>query len=171
MYDAAMNRRPKTARGRGTGDNPPNRFDKRVVHFEPGPDASPSRPKTQFIPDHARSIIATNQSPDIHFDASVNPYRGCEHGCIYCYARPSHEFLGYSAGLDFETKILVKKDAPDLLRRELTSTRWAPQVIAISGVTDPYQPVERKMGPNNGTLSGFSTAAFRRPPGPQLELF
>ena len=76
---------------------------------------------------------------------SLNPYRGCEHGCIYCYARPTHEYLGLSAGLDFETKILVKHDAPELLRRELASPRWEPRVLALSGVTDPYQPVERRL--------------------------
>lgn len=102
-------------------------------------------PGTQFIPDHSKSIIAYNDSPDVGFDASINPYRGCEHGCVYCYARPSHEYLGYSAGLDFETKILVKHDAPALLRRELAGRKWRPQVIAMSGNTDCYQPIERKL--------------------------
>jgi DNA repair photolyase len=98
-----------------------------------------------FLKDGTRSIINTNDSPDVGFDASINPYRGCEHGCVYCFARPNHEYLGFSAGLDFETKILVKENAPQLLRRELESTRWEPQVIAISGVTDPYQPIERRL--------------------------
>jgi DNA repair photolyase len=81
----------------------------------------------------------------VGFDASLNPYRGCEHGCIYCYARPTHEYLGFSAGLDFETKIMVKADAPQLLRRELSSPKWKPRVLAMSGVTDCYQPVEKKL--------------------------
>ena len=98
-----------------------------------------------ILPDRSRSIIAENDSPDVGFEVSMNPYRGCEHGCIYCYARPTHEFLGYSAGLDFETKILVKYDAPELLRKELSSPRWRPRVLGLSGVTDPYQPLERKL--------------------------
>jgi DNA repair photolyase len=81
----------------------------------------------------------------VGFTYSINPYRGCEHGCIYCYARPTHEYLGFSAGLDFETQILVKHDAPELLRRALAAPRWHPQVLAMSGVTDPYQPVERRL--------------------------
>jgi DNA repair photolyase len=102
-------------------------------------------PGTELFEDRSRSVIARNVSPDVGFDASLNPYRGCEHGCAYCYARPTHEYLGFSAGLDFETKILVKSDAPELLRQELASQRWEPQVLALSGVTDPYQPVERKL--------------------------
>lgn len=102
-------------------------------------------PVTQFLQDHSRTIIAYNNSPDVGFAASVNPYRGCEHGCIYCYARPTHEYLGYSAGLDFETKIMVKEDAPQLLRKELQSPGWKPQALAMSGVTDPYQPIEGKL--------------------------
>ncbi len=102
-------------------------------------------PRTQFLRDTSRSVITFNESPDVGFEASLNPYRGCEHGCVYCYARPTHEYLGFSAGLDFETKILVKEDAPELLRRELLSPRWKPQVLALSGVTDPYQPIERRI--------------------------
>ena len=90
-------------------------------------------------------MLAENRSPDVPFTYSLNPYRGCEHGCAYCYARPSHEYLGFSAGLDFETKILVKEDAPELLARHLTKPTWQPQPIAISGNTDAYQPVERKL--------------------------
>ena len=90
-------------------------------------------------------MLARNDSPDVPFEYSLNPYRGCEHGCSYCYARPTHEFLGFSAGLDFETKILVKEEAPDLLRAELSSPSWRPQIIAFSGVTDPYQPIERRL--------------------------
>ncbi len=132
-------------RGRGSNINPRNRFESVERVFEPPEDSdeTPS-PATQFFPDHSRSIIAYNDSPDVGFDASINPYRGCEHGCIYCYARPTHEYLGFSSGLDFETKIMVKEDAPELLRQELSSRTWKPQLIALSGNTDCYQPVERK---------------------------
>lgn len=142
-----------TIHGRGAAENPPNRFE--TIRYEANPEdslppyqgwegeeAAPA-PATQFLRDTSRSIIAYNDSPNIGFEASINPYRGCEHGCIYCYARPTHEYLGLSSGLDFETKILVKEDAPELLRRELASPRWRPQTIAISGVTDCYQPAER----------------------------
>lgn len=136
---------PPPPRGRGASWNPQNRFEtiEYVRDDEAGPDES--APKTIFLRDATRTIIASNDSPDVGFSRSVNPYRGCEHGCSYCFARPTHEFLGLSAGLDFETKILVKEDAPELLRAELSSKRWEPQVLAISGVTDPYQPVERKL--------------------------
>lgn len=110
------------------------------------------RPPTLFLRDGARSVISSNQSPDVPFDKSLNPYRGCEHGCAYCYARPTHEYLGFSAGLDFETKILVKENAPELLRRELAAPKWTPQVLALSGVTDPYQPVERRLRITRGCL-------------------
>ncbi|WP_406699571.1 PA0069 family radical SAM protein [Singulisphaera sp. Ch08] len=136
-----------TLHGRGAVDNPPNRFETCWHEVEPTEgdlDEIPA-PSTQLLKDASRTIIAANDSPDIGFDASLNPYRGCEHGCIYCYARPTHEFLGFSAGLDFETKILVKEDAPALLRRELSSPRWKPKPIALSGVTDAYQPVERRL--------------------------
>ena len=114
-----------------------------------------------FLKDNTRSIINYNDSPDVGFNASINPYRGCEHGCIYCFARPNHEYLGFSAGLDFETKILVKEDAPALLRRELSSPKWEPQVIAISGVTDAYQPVERRLKLTRRCLEVF--VEFRNP--------
>ncbi|HEY5600040.1 MAG TPA: PA0069 family radical SAM protein, partial [Candidatus Manganitrophaceae bacterium] len=103
-----------------------------------------SSPATRFLPDASRSVIAYNNSPDVGFEASLNPYRGCEHGCAYCYARPTHEYLGFSSGLDFETRIMVKENAPDLLRKELSSPAWKPRPLAMSGVTDPYQPIERK---------------------------
>jgi len=131
---------------RGAAENPPNRFEQ--IHLERDSDWNPdedSLPRTQFFKDHSRTVIAHNDSPDISFDASLNPYRGCEHGCSYCYARPTHEFLGFSAGLDFESKIMVKEDAPVLLRAELMSPKWRPQVVFLSGVTDCYQPVERKL--------------------------
>lgn len=149
-------------RGRGAARNPPNRFEALAYDPEPeGVDPEGPAPETQFFKDPSRSLITFNDSPDVGFEASVNPYRGCEHGCIYCYARPTHEYLGFSAGLDFETKILVKKDAPELLRRELSSPRWKPQVLAISGVTDPYQPVERRLRLTRRCLEVL--AEFRNP--------
>jgi DNA repair photolyase len=131
---------------RGAPENPANRFEK--IHLEPDAEWNPDDdvlPRTQFLADHSQTAITYNDSPDIGFNASLNPYRGCEHGCIYCYARPTHEFLGFSAGLDFESKIMVKQNAPELLRRELSSLKWRPQFIVMSGVTDCYQPVERKL--------------------------
>ncbi|MGH7426272.1 MAG: PA0069 family radical SAM protein [Candidatus Methylomirabilales bacterium] len=149
-------------RGRGAARNPPNRFETLAYDPEPeGVDPEGPAPETQFFKDPSRSLITVNDSPDVGFEASINPYRGCEHGCIYCYARPTHEYLGFSAGLDFETKILVKEDAPELLRRELSSPRWKPQVLAISGVTDPYQPVERRLRLTRRCLEVL--AEFRNP--------
>jgi DNA repair photolyase len=133
-------------RVRGAPENPANRFEK--IHLEPDEDWNPEEdvaPRTQFLIDHSKTVIAYNDSPDIDFNASLNPYRGCEHGCIYCYARPTHEYLGFSSGLDFETKIMVKQNAPELLRAELSSPKWKPQTIVMSGITDCYQPVERKL--------------------------
>jgi DNA repair photolyase len=147
---------------RGALENPANRFEK--IIFEPDPDWNPDDdilPKTQFFKDHSQTVIARNESPDVGFKASLNPYRGCEHGCIYCYARPTHEYLGFSAGLDFESKIMVKADAPELLRRELSSPKWQPQVIFLSGVTDCYQPVERKLKLTRRCLEVL--AEFRNP--------
>jgi DNA repair photolyase len=147
---------------RGAPENPDNRFEK--IHLEPDADWNPDDdplPRTQFLVDHSKTAIAYNDSPDIGFNASVNPYRGCEHGCIYCYARPTHEYLGFSAGLDFESRIMVKRDAPKLLRAELSSLKWKPQVIIMSGVTDCYQPVERKLKLTRGCLEVL--AEFRNP--------
>jgi DNA repair photolyase len=147
--------------GRGASANPANRFE--LIQYEPDPEAGPdgTAPATQFFRDSSRSIVAYNDSPDVGFDASINPYRGCEHGCVYCYARPTHEYLGFSAGLDFETKIMVKEDAPELLRRELSSPRWKPQPLALSGVTDPYQPIERRLRLTRRCLEVL--AEFRNP--------
>ncbi|HTK55539.1 MAG TPA: radical SAM protein, partial [Gemmatimonadales bacterium] len=131
-------------RGRGAALNPTNRFETIAIERDPEI-AGPERIDTEVLRDTSRSLIAYNDSPDVGFDASINPYRGCEHGCIYCYARPFHEYLGFSAGLDFETRILVKEDAPALLRKELSAPKWKPQTLALSGVTDPYQPLERKL--------------------------
>ena len=159
-----MEQQPKhnSSRGRGTAENPPNRFERLAyLPILESPDDEGGAPKTQYLKDASRSLITFNDSPDVGFDASINPYRGCEHGCIYCYARPYHEYLGFSAGLDFETKILVKEDAPELLRKELASPKWRPKVVAISGVTDAYQPIERKLEITRRCLEVL--AEFRNP--------
>ena len=168
--------RPRSLRGRGTADNPHNRFERlraiedaefaeseRLRRADPEDDTGPdqTRHDTKFFSDPSRRLLATNESPDLPFDTSLNPYRGCEHGCIYCYARPTHEYLGFSAGLDFENRILVKQAAPELLRRELSSRRWKPQTVAIGAVTDPYQPVERRLCITRRCLEVF--AEFRNP--------
>jgi DNA repair photolyase len=134
--------------GRGTTANPAGRFDRLACEPDAAaladPDAAPV--PTEYLRDTSRTVISRNDSDDVPYDFSLNPYRGCEHGCIYCYARPYHEYLGYSAGLDFETKILVKEDAASCLSAELRARRWTGQPIALSGVTDAYQPVERRLG-------------------------
>ncbi len=142
---------PKPA-GRAAQSNPPNRFESIHVerddeHLEEGSteDDSFGRVPTQFYRDATRSLIRENDSPDIPFRYSINPYRGCEHGCAYCYARPGHETLGFSAGLDFETKIMVKMSAAELLRKELCHPKWSGEPITMSGVTDCYQPAERQL--------------------------
>ncbi len=159
-------------KGRGAAENPPNRFEKLWLDSTcegagegdswPDNDEKPA-PRTEFFRETAKSILAQNQSPDIGFDTSVNPYRGCEHGCIYCYARPTHEYLGFSAGLDFETKIIVKHNAPELLRKELSSLRYKPRLVAMSGVTDCYQPIERELCLTRRCLEIL--ADFRNPVG------
>jgi DNA repair photolyase len=146
---------------RGANENPANRFER--IAFEPDaadPDEAPA-PDTRFFTDPSRRILAENDSPDVGFDVSLNPYRGCEHGCAYCYARPTHEYLGFSAGLDFETRILVKRDAAARLRETLARPSWKPRVIALSGVTDPYQPAERRLRISRGCLEVL--AEFRNP--------
>jgi len=148
-------------RGRGAAWNPPNRFERLHVEREHWTDPDDPVPETVLLDDATRSILAFNDSPDVGFDVGINPYRGCGHGCSYCYARPTHEYLGFSAGLDFETKILVKRDAPDLLRKALSSKRWRPRVIALSGNTDAYQPVERRLRLTRRCLEVL--AEFRNP--------
>ena len=148
--------------GRGANINPPNRFEPLIL--EPDPDCPPDErphPRTQFFFDASESLLTTNDSPDLPFTIGLNPYRGCEHGCAYCFARPYHEYLGWSSGLDFETKILVKLRAPALLRAELSKPRWQPQSIAMSGVTDCYQPCERQFRVTRGCLE--VCAEFRQP--------
>ncbi len=141
----------KIRTGRGAVRDLPNRFEKLAMDLDPDvvqadPDAEGEalpNPKTTFLNDSTETIITRNNSPDVGFNAGLNPYRGCEHGCAYCYARPYHEYLGFSAGLEFETKIMVKQRAAELLRKELSHPKWQPQELAMSGVTDCYQPAER----------------------------
>ena len=155
-------------RGRGASGNPANRFEKLHVEFDPverNESEDDERPavRTQFLRDATRTIIARNNSPDVGFERSINPYRGCEHGCAYCFARPTHEYLGLSAGVDFESRIMVKENAPELLEAELASAKWKPQPVFLSGVTDPYQPVERKLRLTRRCLEVL--AKFRNPVG------
>jgi len=139
-------------KGRGTALNPRNRFERLHVERASGDEGGPV---TELYSDLSKSILAENDSPDIQFRFGINPYRGCEHGCVYCYARPSHEYLSFNAGLDFETKIMVKRNAPELLRARFRSPRWQPQVVALSGNTDCYQPCERELGITRGCLEVF----------------
>src|SRR4051794_17586685 len=158
--------------GRGASWSPANRFEKLHVDIHEvdavdvdlaaEAEEKPAAP-TQFFRDATKTIIAHNQSPDVGFETSVNPYRGCEHGCIYCFARPTHEYLGFSAGLDFESRIMVKMDAPRLLEAELSSPKWTPKFLMMSGVTDCYQPIERKLRLTRGCLEVL--AKFRNPVG------
>jgi DNA repair photolyase len=156
--------------GRGASWSPPNRFDKlhialgdtEVADGDASTEDRPS-PRTEFLRDDTKTIIAQNRSPDVGFETSINPYRGCEHGCIYCFARPTHEYLGFSAGLDFESKIVVKHDAARLLEAELSSSKWRPQVLMMSGVTDCYQPIERRLRLTRSCLEVL--AKFRNPVG------
>jgi DNA repair photolyase len=156
---------PQPIHGRGASHNPANRFER--LHLEPDPEDEhdPDRParRTIYLRDFTRTIIAHNDSPDVGFESSINPYRGCEHGCIYCYARPTHEYLGFSAGIDFESRIMVKENAAQLLEDELSSPRWKPQTLVMSGVTDPYQPVERRLKITRACLEVL--ARFRNPIG------
>jgi DNA repair photolyase len=151
--------RPPAAKRRGAQIEPSNRFE--AAHHEPDFEHREFDDElqgdqrvvgTQFIPDQTQSLITENNSPDIPFRFSINPYRGCEHGCAYCYARPTHEYLGMNAGIDFETKIMVKLRAPDLLRDDLNRPSWKPQLLSMSGVTDCYQPGERQFRLTRGCL-------------------
>lgn len=148
-------------RGRGARSNASGRFERDCV--EAADDGWESLAtldafKTEVREDAARSIITRNDSPDISFDRSINPYRGCEHGCVYCYARPSHCYLGHSAGLDFESILYAKSNAAELLRAELAAPRYAPQVIALGANTDPYQPIERERRITRGVLEVLAEA-------------
>ncbi len=151
-------------KGRGTDATPANRYDELHVELEYDDDnPPPEKVNTVYYRDASRAILAENQSPDVGFRWSLNPYRGCLHGCSYCYARPSHEQLGFNAGIDFETRIMVKPDAPELLRKTFLSPRWTPEIVSLSGNTDCYQPVERTLGITRRCLEVF--AEFRNPVG------
>ena len=140
---------PQLKKGRGALSNQPSRFEQLTKEdFDDGwddPDKYPVKIPTQLFVDTAKTVITYNQSPDIPFDRSINPYRGCEHGCAYCFARPSHAYLGLSPGLDFETKLFYKPNAPELLRAELTAKNYRPAPIALGINTDSYQPLERQL--------------------------
>jgi len=145
-----INRTTKGDHGRGASSNASGRYEATTLEtFDDGwptpEDDEPAPTRTRVAPDASRTIIARNQSPDIGFDRSINPYRGCEHGCIYCFARPTHAWLGLSPGLDFETRLFAKHDAAALLRKELAKPRYRPEMLAIGTNTDPYQPIERRL--------------------------
>jgi DNA repair photolyase len=151
---------------RGTSLDTGNRFlSTSSERFDDGWEsfADDEESRTELIEDNARTAFATNSSPDIPFTHSINPYRGCEHGCSYCYARPTHEYLGYNAGLDFETKIIVKRNAAALAREEMMKKSWKPTTVSISGVTDPYQPIERELKITRSILE--TMLEFRNPIG------
>ncbi len=155
---------PPNTRGRGAVSNASGRYES-LIHegFDDGwaPDEAAPPLRTSLTAEAARAIITRNESPDIPFDQSINPYRGCEHGCIYCYARPAHAYMGLSPGLDFESKLFFKPDAAALLERELSRPRYAPKPIHIGGNTDPYQPVERRLEVTRGIIAVL--ARFRHP--------
>ena len=143
-------------RGRGATENPGGRFERHATEIDADAYETSRQSEeidcsgemqltTQTFRDTSKTILSTNDSPDLAMDMTINPYRGCEHGCIYCYARPTHEYLGHSVGIDFETKIYIKDDAARLLSEKLQSPGWQPQVINFSGVTDAYQPLEKKL--------------------------
>src|SRR5215831_2055174 len=153
MLGTAVDRERR--RGRGALSNASGRYEPIArVAFDDGwqslEDLSPFA--TTVTVDSTRKIITRNESPDIGFDRSINPYRGCEHGCVYCFARPTHAYLGLSPGLDFESKLFVKPDAPRLLERELSAAGYQPRTIAIGTNTDPYQPIEREYRVMRGIL-------------------
>src|SRR5260370_7212093 len=153
---------PVSIKGRGAADNPQGRFDTLARSREAEAEAQ-SRPETVVTLQRARSIIARNDSPDLPFTQSINPYQGCEHGCIYCYARPSHAYLGLSPGRDFETRLFAKQNAADLLREELSRPGYRCELIALGANTDPYQPIEREHRITRGVLEVLWE--FRNPVG------
>lgn len=157
----------KAVKGRGAGAQVANRFLQRsygVVHWE-GIDEPSSEDGvgTRYLAENAKTLVNPVDSPDLPFSWSMNPYQGCEHGCAYCYARPTHEYYGYSAGLDFERIVLVKRNAAELLETKLRSPSWKPARIMLSGNTDPYQPIERKEGITRSLIAVM--ARFRNPLG------
>ena len=149
-------------KGRGAADNPQGRFEK-LARDRDENGVAPSRPQTVITLQRARSIIARNDSPDLPFSQSINPYQGCEHGCIYCYARPSHSYLGLSPGLDFESRIFGKENAVSLLRKELSRPGYRCELVSLGANTDPYQPAEREHQITRGILEVLWE--FRHPVG------
>jgi DNA repair photolyase len=148
-------------KGRGALSNPQGRFDRTGLEaFDDGwyREEAPDSVATSLTPDRARGVITTNDSPDIGFDYSINPYRGCEHGCIYCYARPSHAYMGLSSGLDFETKLFYKADVRKVLETELARPRYVCKPIMLGANTDPYQPAERQLQVTRTILSVLAEA-------------
>lgn len=156
---------PPLVKGRGARSNATSRFIAAEREaFDDGwtlDDAEPAQLTTTVLPDMARTIIARNSSPDIHFDRSINPYRGCEHGCIYCFARPAHAYLGLSPGLDFESRLFFKPEAASLLTAELSKKGYRPRHIQVGADTDPYQPIERRLRVTRQVLEVLQ--AFRHP--------
>ncbi|MFN3232435.1 MAG: PA0069 family radical SAM protein [Alphaproteobacteria bacterium] len=154
-------------RGRGSLSRATGRFERYAVEaFDDGwgtTDEDPPPLRTEVLPDNAKSVITRNTSPDVGFDRSINPYRGCEHGCVYCFARPTHAYLGFSPGLDFESRLFAKFDAPALLEKELSKPRYKPQVIALGVNTDCYQPIEREYRITRGVLEVLN--AYNHPVG------
>lgn len=151
-------------RGRGARSNASGRFESQAREsFDDGwePDEAPPPLRTTVEPERAKSVITRNDSPDVGFSRSINPYRGCEHGCTYCYARPAHAYMGLSPGLDFETRLFFKPEAARLLEAELSAPRYRPEVIHIGGNTDPYQPQERRLRVTRGVIEVL--ARFRHP--------
>jgi DNA repair photolyase len=157
-----MDKPQVTIKGRGAADNPQGRFEKLARTSEIETEI-PSRPETVVKLHLARSIIARNDSPDLPFSQSINPYQGCEHGCIYCYARPSHAYLGLSPGLEFETRLFAKANAAELLRQELSRPGYRCELISLGANTDPYQPIEREHRITRGILEVLWE--FRHPVG------
>ena len=159
-----MTRLPQMERGRGAGINPAGRFENYTESYvDDGWDSLSDIPKlrTEIFTETPKAIITRNQSPDISFDRSINPYRGCEHGCVYCYARPAHAYMGLSPGLDFESKLFIKPNAAELLRAELSAQSYVPATIALGANTDPYQPIERSYRITRGVIEVL--AEFQHP--------
>ncbi len=155
---------PQLERGRGARSNPEGRFETfSETYVDDGWDSLSDIPRlrTEVFTETAKTIISRNQSPDISFDRSINPYRGCEHGCVYCYARPAHAYMGLSPGLDFESKLFIKPNAAALLREELTAPKYMPSTIALGANTDPYQPIERTYRITRSVIEVL--AEFRHP--------
>jgi DNA repair photolyase len=166
MADPALRVDPSLRRGRGASNNPPGRFEEvQRERFDDGWDLEEEAPSipTEVMIEKPRTIITRNDSPDISFDRSINPYRGCEHGCSYCFARPTHAFQGLSPGLDFETKLFAKPNAPELLLKELSAPDYRPKTIALGPNTDAYQPIERRFRITRGILEVL--ARFNHPVG------